>query len=144
MRTKECFEHIEVDMIDRIDVFCFHICHGHPLRPRSLSNRILCFIFSLPGRNENRYIILSEVFVCGYSRTNLREIRKSQRKAEFFLYFTNGRCFGSFSSFGTTSEKSPFDRILLHIAPVLHEDRGIISIEHHDAHRSKKHITRDE
>lgn len=144
MRTKECFEHIEVDMIDRIDVFCFHICHSHPLRPRSLSNGILGFVLRLPGRNENRYIILSEVFVCGYGRSDFCEIRGKQRKAELFLYFTNGRCFGSFISFGTTSEKSPFDHIFSHISPILHEDRGIISIDDHDAHRSKKHITRDE
>lgn len=139
MRTKEFFEYIEVDTIDRIDVFCFHICHGHPLCPRSLSNRIPCFIFSLPGRNENRYIILTEVFVCGYGRSDFCEIRKSQRKAEFFLYFTNGRCFGSFSSFGTTSEKSPSDHIFPHISPILHEDRGIISIEDHDADNSRNH-----
>lgn len=139
MRTKECFEHIEVDMIDRIDVFCFHICHGHPLCPRSLSNEILSIVLRLPGRNENRYIILLEVFVCGYGRADFCKIRGNQSKTEFFLDFTNSRYFGSFSSFGTTSEKSTFDHIFPHISPILHEDRGIISIEDHDADNSRNH-----
>ncbi len=144
MRTKECFEHIEVYMIDRVYIFLFHFGRSHPTSVYSLVNRIEFFIFELPRRNKNRYIILSEVFVCRDSRTNLREIRGNKGKAEFFLDFTNGRCFGNFISFGTTSEKSPFDRIFRNIAPILDENRGIISIEDHDAHRSKKHITRDE